>query len=193
MKKWLACLILLGLAGNANATKLTYTDIFSECTEDMGYLECYSRFFVPNLHLTAAKVLVWDNALSIFNVASEWFTLRYWGDIARDVIWEIVTIELSLGWFFGLAGIILRPLWDLLNYLIGVISGIFIFILILAFEFVKDYLLLSTMWVCTTRALGSDSEFFSLNRAILIGALMVVGSIWLLLADWGNVITDVIG
>ena len=185
MKKWLACLILLGLAGNANATKLTYTDIFSECTEDMSYLECYSRFFVPNLHLTAAKVLLWDSITSIFDVGFEWL---------NNVGSFITNPEVSFDWLFGLlTTLFLGWIVAVFNYLIGVISGIFVFIIILGLEFVKNYLLLSTMWICTTRALGNDAEFFSLNRAVFIGALMIVGSIWLLLADWGNVITEVIG
>ena len=79
------------------------------------------------------------------------------------------------------------------DYGIGIVSAVFVFMVILALEFIKIYLLISTAWLCLTRAVGADANVFSLNRAFLVGGMMVVGSIVLLTLDWGSAISGVIG
>ena len=185
MKRFLILMVLLGVVGEVSATELQFTDIFSECTPEMGYMECSSRFFVPNLHLNAAKVLLWDSVTSIFTGIVEWF------DGVVDVLFNP---EFSFSWLLSLLGaVVIGFLSFVLNYVIGVISGVLVFIVILAFEFIKNYLLISTAWLCLTRVLSVDAKVFSLDRALVVGGLMVVGSVYLLTLDWGTAISGVIG
>ena len=91
MKRFIILMVLLGMVGGVSATELRFTDIFSECTPEMGYVECSSRFFVPNLHLNAAKVLLWDSVTRVFTGVIDWF------DGVVDVLLEP---EFSFSWLF---------------------------------------------------------------------------------------------
>ena len=185
MKRFIILMVLLGMVGGVSATELRFTDIFSECTPEMGYVECSSRFFVPNLHLNAAKVLLWDSVTRVFTGVIDWFD---------GVVAVLFEPEFSFSWLLALLGaVVIGFLSFVLDYIVGVISGVLVFIVILAFEFIKNYLLISTAWLCLSRALSVDAELFSLDRAFLVGALMVVGSIFLLTLDWGNAVSGVIG
>lgn len=184
MKRLLILMVLFGVVGEVSATELKFTDIFSECTPDMGYVECSSRFFVPNLHLNAAKILLWDSITSIFTGIITWF------DGVVDVL---LNPQFSFSWLLALVeAAVVGFLLFVLDYVVGVISGVLVFIIILAFEFIKNYLVISTAWLCLTRALNVDSHLFSLDRAFVVGGLMVVGSIILLTLDWGTAISGVI-
>ena len=194
MKRLLILMVLVGMAGGVSATELRFTDIFSECTPEMGYMECSSRFFVPNIHLTAGKILIGDAILGILELTRIWFTDMW------DLFWSMRPfspswwLNESIPTFKGMLELIFLGFPIMLrDYGIGIVSAVFVFIIILALEFIKDYLIVSIAWLCLTRALDIDSKLFSLDRAFIVGGLMVVGSVVLLTLDWGNAIMEVIG
>jgi hypothetical protein len=72
------------------------------------------------------------------------------------------------------------------TFIYAIVSSIVAYCLLITFEFIKTYLLISLMWLLWSEVLFHESRGLSLNfkqSAILISGLMVVGSIALLAAD----------
>jgi len=203
MKIIILFMIVLMLTESVSATSISWSNIFLECGEGATFWECASLFFVPNLHVRAGKTLIWDSIWSIDEI--------YVGEITKagndfsesflgiEDINDIFTFDF-LGAIKNLINVLLVVfgLKPLAIWLYGIISGIIVYLLIISIEFVKNYLLISTMWLCWTIAIReiTNWEFGGIgiqNTAIICGIIMIVGTIFILSFKWGDMILNVIG
>jgi len=196
-------MLVLMLTQNVSATQVSWSNIFIECDNDATFWECASLFFVPNLHVGAGKALIWDSLFSIDDIYFSEFKKA--GDALFISFLELTEIEdiFSFDFLgaikdlinFALTAFALKPL---IIWLFGIISGIVVYLLIIAIEFVKNYLLISTIWLCWNVAIReiTNWEFGGIgikNTAIICGVVMIVGTLFLLSFKWGNMITNVMG
>ena len=200
--KYVTLLVLLFLlAEQVSATQITYTDVFGECPVNASTFECMIRFFIPSLHLHSLNVFVWSSIWNIAPFTSEPASKFY--DEGMNLLFNISSIfsggalEFALGVYSLIVTFFTDILLGIVDYILGVISGIIVYLIVLGFEFVKNYLFLSVVWLAWTtvfeQVFGIKSGYPVIGLMTVTVFLMLVGSIYILTLDWGNTITAVIG
>lgn len=210
MKKTVRVLLLLVLfssicfAESSEEFVLVWTDFFPSCAyseEDYNPVRCACDFIVPNFH----SGMIFN---MFFQMVKSFFMLDEIINFFDDPIGS--TIEIGSNIVEGLRraffpdysqlggeeeGIInvLSGLMDgVLNWIFGVITPFLAIILILAFEFIKDYMILSIpllLWIHVLKELSliekSPDGIWAFYLALFVIILMFLGSIWLLGSDLG--------
>lgn len=179
---------------------LVWTDFFPSCVSDEGYnpVRCACDFFVPNFHIEMLGTMFSELVMSFIMVDE---ILEFWSDpvgsakemggnllegirkvISPDPMVEDEGVTPVIADFFG----------GILSWIFGVITPFVAIILILAFEFIKDYLILSIpllLWIHVLKELSlieeSPSGIWAIYLALFVIILMFLGSIWLLGSDLG--------
>lgn len=184
MKIGLILLTVCLLASMASATTLSWGDVFLECKSDASYPECAAYFFLPSIPLKALRVLVWDSITNIKVIFEDWFTQagEYLSDPEFSFTWFFgVVLTLALGWVSGL-----------LSYVVGVGSGVLVFLIILGIRFSLFYLTLSSIYLLWLEVFHVKSDTLPFNRALVVGFVMVACSIYILVIDWGSALQSVV-
>ncbi len=205
-KKVFISIIFLLLVGSVSATDLSFTTFFPECgdsTRDSfeSSIRCGAYFLVPNFHWEAGKKLLIDNIInSVYSIGNVIVDIMYSPikelqskDLSSIGVVDyikatILTVVYLFGLFFGGSVLIALGL-----FLYAILSSVVAFCLLITFEFIKTYLLISLMWLLWSEVLFHESKSFPLSfkqSAILIAGLMVAGSIVLLAANvtiWGGI------
>jgi len=202
-EKIVILLLLIGLAQGASATQVTWTDIYAGCDEEMGIVECTTRFLTPSIPFKAFRILVVDSAFAMPDMLRERAGIAGLHDefsvilsnpaagltdviasikIVGEIVIRLFLFQLNpLNW----ASLITSHLW-------GVVSGIMSFMLVFTLRFVQFYIQISLIWLGISSKLKMDYEGFG-DKALVTIVLMFVGSALVLAHDWVNIFSGVIG
>lgn len=186
------------LATSATATELGWDDVFLECREDMTDAECLSRFYMPVFPLAAAKTLFYGALAAMPGLLSLWIVSFFEavkelvmsvGQLVFDVLTlsvnaDSIVAPLSAG-LHVVEVLLVEFLAAGVKYFWGVISALAVLLFILMFRFVLFYLLVSTGYLLWITVLKLDFRLSPANRAIIVGAMMCAGTLYVLTHDWG--------
>lgn len=193
-----SALVVMLLASSAAATDLRYEDVFPYCDDQEGIdlFGCSLSIFVPNIHLKALTSLTYGAFVDGSVVfVKEFFTAGY--AAVKELLLVVLGInnlltdgDASFAVFYSaISGIVAATF----RYMWGVISALLVYLIIIALEITKTYLLLgiffSTIYaIFDTAGILGEKDRLPLEA---IGALMLltlfVGSIIVLSYDvfWG--------
>lgn len=183
---------------------LTWTDFFPSCAyseEDYNPVRCACNFIVPNFHAEMIFNMFFQMLKSFFmlNEIIDFFddpvgsTLEMGSNIL-DGVRKVLFPDYSKlgGEEEGTINVLSSLMEGIFNWIFGVITPFLAIILILAFEFIKDYLILSIpflLWIHVLKELSlideSPSGVWAFYLALFVIILMFLGSIWLLGSDLG--------
>ena len=183
---------------------LVWIDFFPSCAysaEDYNPARCACDFIVPNFH----SEMVFN---MFFQLVKSFFMLNEIIDFFDDPVGSTIEIGSNIveglrraffpdysqlgGEEEGIVNVLSGLMDGLLSWISGVITPFLAIILILAFEFIKDYLVLAIpllLWIHVLKELSlidkSPSGVWSLYLALFVIVLMFLGSLWLLGSDLG--------
>jgi len=191
MKKILLILVFVGMAQTASATQLRWDDVYANCDDDMAVAECLSLFLLPSLPLNSFGVLVWEPIFSIDDRLKNHISQIEW-DATLDIPENTSIDDAS-----ALTSQFLREgevsFTDvLLGWLVGVISGIAVFLLIIATRFIQFYIMISVGWYGWSRVFMHNDSELPIPKSVATILIMFAGSVYLLAKDWGGVFSGVI-
>jgi len=191
----MACVLLMSLV---SATDLSFAVMFPECvnqTNDMAStVRCGAYFLTPNFHFPVLWNLViygfFDSVYKAGEVVFNGVTNLL---IPSSAMYDdIQTLNYS-GVLTRITDFILIPLVAPVTLLYGIFSSIFVYLLLLTWEFVKTYLIIATSWALWSTVIFKELKGGSFltnpfGMAVIIIGIMVGGSIALLSLDitvWG--------
>lgn len=203
MKNIILFLVFIGLAQGADATTVTWTDVYTGCDEDTGVIECTTRFLTPSFPFKAFNVLIVDSAFAFpemlrskAGLTSAYAEFEVLASKPTSGLTDIVVaILLIVKMVLKLIVFSINPVnWAFLfkDHLFGVVSGMVSFMFIFTMRFVQFYIELGLVWLGISRMTKQEYSGFH-DKALITVILMLVGSIWMLARDWGTVFSGVIG
>lgn len=182
---------------------LVWTDFFPSCAYsegDYNPARCACEFIVPNLHIEMMGSM-FSNLVMSFIMLDE--IIDFWNDPIGSTL-EIGAnlLEGLRKSFFpdprggaegeGVQYVIADFVGGIINWMFGVMTPFIAIILLMAFEFIKDYLLLAIpalLWIHVLKELSiiekNPDGIWAFYLALFVIILMLLGSLWLLGSDLG--------
>jgi hypothetical protein len=162
-------------------------------------IRCGCYFLIPNLHFETLWNLV-INAFSdsIFKTGDYVLNTIWNGFILNPQVWTNFWDDISHGTFTKTWNTILEvvklPLVAPFVLFYGIFSSVFVYLLLMTFEFVKTYLVIAVSWILWSEVLfkefrGGSKLFSPTFMALAISVILIAGSMLLLAFDitvWAN-------
>jgi hypothetical protein len=198
--------LLLALCSLGSATDLTFETMFPQCvarnvTDSFeNSLRCGCYFLIPNLHFETLWNLV-INAFSDSLLKTGTYVLdTIWnGFILNPQVWTNLWDDISHATFTRTWNTILEvlklPFIAPFILFYGIFSSVFVYLLLMTFEFVKTYLVIAVSWSLWSEIVfkeikGGNKLFSPTFMALVISAILIIGSVLLLAFDvtiWSNI------
>lgn len=186
---------------------LIWTDFFPACGAESGrvdYVRCGCEFLIPNFHIGMIGNMISNSVISFLLVKDLMSLLTDLVtnpvgttlDFAGSIFWGVVHVFApdfrDPDWHEtqGVTGTFSTILNGVLKWMFGVVTPVLAIILILSFEFIKTYLLLTIpfmLWVHVGMEINliSNAPQWGIKIAILTVVVLFLGTIWLLGSDMG--------
>jgi hypothetical protein len=150
-------------------------------------MRCASYFLVPNLHFETLKNLVWDALGDSVLRTGDYVVTTVMENSIKALFDPLSNLDFKLAWSRMIA-VLKIPIVAPLTLLYGIFSSVFVYVLLMTFEFIKTYLLIATAWCLWSEVLFKEirggSKLASPSfMALLISFVLIGGSILLLAFD----------
>lgn len=184
-----------------SATDLTFETMFPECSDNtnvtgsfMGAVRCGCYFLVPNFHFEALWNLVVDATVGSIDTLGTHVIDSVWTQSLDNVPNDLLNLDAG-ALMDDIISLVKTPFTAPLVLLYGIFSSVFVYLLLLTFEFVKTYLIISVSWLLWSEVIfkqpvGDDLLSNPKFMAFAVVGVLVVGSILLLVFDitvWGMI------
>lgn len=193
MRAIMFSIICLALIGLVSATDLNFVTMFPECvntTDFSSNVRCGAYFLVPNFHFETMWNCIIGGFFDSVYKSGEWALTAITNlmlpsnEMYNDVQTANVTSITS-----RFTNFIFAPLIAPTVLLYGIFSSVFVYLLLLTFEFVKTYLLIATSWSLWSVVLFKEIKYGEvltnpIRMSFIIIGVLVLGSIILLSLDW---------
>jgi hypothetical protein len=163
-------------------------------------VRCACFFLVPNLHFeTAWNLGVNAFSDSIFKTGDYVLNTLWNGFILNPQVWtdiwdDITNFTLTKTWG-RILEVLKLPIVAPFTLFYGIASSVFVYLFLMTFEFIKTYLIIAVTWLLWSEVIfhelkGGVQLFSPSFMALLVSAVLIIGSILLLVFDvtiWSNV------